>query len=50
MDVQGSIRLAIYQMNDRLMGDAADGVASTSIPIDLSGKEGHDYNVEIEKE
>jgi len=30
--------------------DAADGVALISIPIHLSGKQGHDYDFQIEKE
>jgi hypothetical protein len=37
-------------MKGRLLEGAADGKASMSIPIHLSGKEGHDYDFEIEKE
>jgi hypothetical protein len=33
----------------RLLEDAADGVALISIPIHLSGKQGHDHDFQIEK-
>ncbi|MCD9297778.1 hypothetical protein LUI11_23015 [Bradyrhizobium diazoefficiens] len=46
------IRPAIYQAkrNDQSAEGVADRVASISIPIRLSGKERHDYDLKIENE
>lgn len=41
---------AIHQIIGRRAEDAADGAALIRIPIRLSGKEGEDYDFEIEKE
>jgi hypothetical protein len=49
LDVRSANRIASARMQCARVEDAADGVALISIPIHLSGKQGHDYDFQIEK-
>jgi hypothetical protein len=50
LDVRSGNRIASVRTQCAHVEDAADGVALVSIPIHLSGKQGHEYDFHIEKE